>query len=695
MITRTILSASLIALSLSLAPVKDATAYWGTYQHDAQLTGKADKAAPSSPTIKWSYQHPNTVDPIAGWVYDPAFVAGVAEGPDGTIYAAGADGRAYAFDTNGNIKLLRDGVGVCCAPPIVGQDGTIYFAGNGLWALNPDFSVKFYFPDGDICCGAITVVADGTILIGKGVLYAIDPAHLNFIDPTNADPLVAKSVSYKWVYDRRSASWAPATSYDGKTIYVAGPTELIAIDTATGNELWYRTISNERESMPVVKAVAGKGDVVFIADNNSLITINTASLNPALYGPNYPVPDTARSIIYTFPGMQQVDRIAFDATTATDGGGTIAAMVLPYTIDALGAKVFDFMGTTNLYSLNATTGTPRWSQPIALPGMTDAATPVFDLTGAILVNSDEMIDGVDFMSHLYLFSAAGAKVWEYAVADIYTTDARVPIIGMDGTIYTLINGALKAIGGSTDLSVTLAASPSPVTTKSTITYTTTVTNSGPVFAVAPKLNQSFDKTLTNLVVTSNTSLDQPCKLNSRSIACAFTDLAPGSSQVVTVTATTANTASTLVSNASVKTGNTDLNLGNNTATLSTPMVVPVTCDLIISAISGPTAITRGTTKYSFTATVKNQGTGSCAASTTGFSLSTATTTAGTSFTTVATNALAAGAIQNLTLSAAVPTTAIKTAGTYYACATADSAGVVPETNETNNLKCSTTKITVK
>jgi len=96
MLKPVILSASILALTLSLAPVKDASAYWGTYQHDAQQTGKADKAAPSAPSVKWSYQHPNVVDPIAGWVYDPAFVAGVAEGADGTIHAAGADGRAYA-----------------------------------------------------------------------------------------------------------------------------------------------------------------------------------------------------------------------------------------------------------------------------------------------------------------------------------------------------------------------------------------------------------------------------------------------------------------------------------------------------------------------------------------------------------------------------------------------------------------------
>jgi uncharacterized repeat protein (TIGR01451 family) len=294
-----------------------------------------------------------------------------------------------------------------------------------------------------------------------------------------------------------------------------------------------------------------------------------------------------------------------------------------------------------------------------------------------------------------MFNTAGTKVWEYAVADIYTTDARVPIIGMDGTIYTLINGALRAFGGTIDLAVSLAASPSPVNTNSTITYTTTVTNNGPSSAVQPKLNQSFDKTLTNFVITSNNPLNPECQLNARSISCAFSDLAPGSSKVVTVSATTANTASTLVSNASVKSGSIDSNLANNTATLSTPMVVPVTCDLIISAISGPTAITRGTTKYTFTATVKNQGTGSCAASTSAFSLSSTTTTAGTSIGTVATNALAAGATQNLTLSTAVSTTTLKTAGTYYACATADSAAKVPEKIETNNLKCSTTKITVK
>ncbi len=689
MLKPVILSASILALTLSLAPVKDASAYWGTYQHDAQQTGKADKAAPSAPSVKWSYQHPNVVDPIAGWVYDPAFVAGVAEGADGTIYAAGADGRAYAFDSNGSVKHILDGIGVCCAPPVVGQDGTIYFAGNGLWALNPDFTVRFYFPDGDTCCGAITVGADGTILLGKGVLYAFDPANLNFTDPTNADPLIAKTVSAKWLYDQREVRWASSTSTDGKTLYVAGPLFLVAIETATGKELWYQDIKNERETMPVVKAVTGKGDVVFIAADQKIIAIDTAMIGINDKTP----PPAAVSTVISFSGMQ-VDRIAFDATTAIDGSGTIAAMVLPFTLDASGVKVFDFSGTTDLYSINAKTGALRWKT--TLPGMTDAATPIFDATGAIIVNSDEMVDGVDFTSHLYMYSTAGVKVWEYTVANIYQTDARVPIIGMDGTLYTLINGALKAFGGTADLSVSLAATPSPAKTKSTVTYTMTVTNNGPSSAVQPKLNQSFDKTLTNFVVTSNNPITPECQLNTRSIACTFADLAPGSSKIVTVTATTAGTASTLVTNASVKAGSVDLNLANNTATISTPVVAPVTCDLIISAVSGPTAITRGTTKYSFTATVKNQGTGSCAASTTGFYLSPTITAAVTQVGTIATSALAAGATQSLTLSTAVATTKLA-AGTFYVGAVADSAAVVAETLETNNFKsvATTVKTTVK
>jgi large repetitive protein len=123
--------------------------------------------------------------------------------------------------------------------------------------------------------------------------------------------------------------------------------------------------------------------------------------------------------------------------------------------------------------------------------------------------------------------------------------------------------------------------------------------------------------------------------------------------------------------------------------------VTTTPDLTVTAVTGPTAITRGTTKYTFTSTVKNQGTAAAAASTVGFYLSTDTVIATTDVLvgSVSVGALAVGASQTVTLSVAVPTTVAATS--YYVGALADSKSVVVESNETNNGKATTAKITVK
>jgi CARDB/Putative Ig domain len=140
--------------------------------------------------------------------------------------------------------------------------------------------------------------------------------------------------------------------------------------------------------------------------------------------------------------------------------------------------------------------------------------------------------------------------------------------------------------------------------------------------------------------------------------------------------------------------NTDSKKATTTKSLSIT-VAAAKPDLVITTVSGPTAITRGTTKYTFTATVKNQGAASAGASTLGFYLSTDTAIANTDVLvgTVSITTLAAGASKTVTLSAAIPTTTA--AKTYYIGALADSKSAVVESNETNNSMATTTLVIVK
>ncbi|HIJ87083.1 MAG TPA: PQQ-binding-like beta-propeller repeat protein [Desulfuromonadales bacterium] len=694
MLKRIILSGSLVALSVALAPAPNASANWATYQYNAQHSGKAPVKGPSLPVIKWQYQAPSQTftdpnDPNNLWTTDQSFTAGVAEGTDGTIYAAGDDGRAYAFDPRtGAIKYLLDGVGVCCAPPVVGKDGTIYFSGNGLWALNPDFSIKFYYPDGGNCCGAITVADDGTVIVGNGWLHAFDVNNLVFLDPTNSDPLSAKIVAPKWIYNERGADWSAAVTPDGATVYAENYSgELVAIDP---NNLtlnpddgkfyaatkWFKTIINDRESNPVI---AANGNI-YIADDQKVISINPTTL--------------AVQTIALTPGYQ--------VSNFANNGGTLYATAHPVTIDPVtGARSFDENAESSmLYAINPTGASVTWSA--VLPGAGEYANPIIDNTGSVYVGTIQKADGVDFMANVNMFTPAGVKVFTYSKGTILGNDLRRPIIGMDGTLYVIIDGSLVAIGGTADLSVDVVASPSPVTTNAPLSVTATVTNAGPDKAVA-----SIVKVTLPSGFSSSASFVAPanCIMNSSRVAsCVLGEIVASTSASVTFTGIAPATVGNASFTATTKSDVPDPITTNNSKTITVPVTLPVSCDLVVSVVpkittstgTSTTSVTRGTTKYNFIATVKNQGTGTCAASTLGFYFSTNTTIDSSDYKigTAAVTSLAAGASKAITLNVAVPTSLLS-ASSYYLGAFADSPAVITEKIETNNTSATASKITVK
>jgi hypothetical protein len=108
-------------------------------------------------------------------------------------------------------------------------------------------------------------------------------------------------------------------------------------------------------------------------------------------------------------------------------------------------------------------------------------------------------------------------------------------------------------------------------------------------------------------------------------------------------------------------------------------------DLLVSALSGPSASAAGAT-LTVSETTKNQGSGTAGASTTKFYLSTNTTFEAQDLLlgSRAVPTLAAGVSNAGSTTVTLPIT--MAVGSYYLLARADANGVVPETNETNNTK---------
>jgi len=118
-----------------------------------------------------------------------------AIGSDGTIYIGTRDGYFFAISSNGTLKWKFE-IGSAGAKvdtsPAIGSDGTIYIGscdpnlsvfdllsgGNvdGLYAINPNGTLKWKFETEDSVHSSPAIGSDGTIYIGSGsYIYAINP----------------------------------------------------------------------------------------------------------------------------------------------------------------------------------------------------------------------------------------------------------------------------------------------------------------------------------------------------------------------------------------------------------------------------------------------------------------------------------------------------------------------------------------
>ncbi|KUG23155.1 flagellar hook-length control protein flik [hydrocarbon metagenome] len=138
---------------------------------------------------------------------------------------------------------------------------------------------------------------------------------------------------------------------------------------------------------------------------------------------------------------------------------------------------------------------------------------------------------------------------------------------------------------------------------------------------------------------------------------------------------------------------------NVSASLSASITLSLagTPDLVISALSNQAkTITAYARSFSIRDTTKNQGTGSATASTTRYYLSTTTSKTSGSVLLSGTRsvpALAVGKTSSGSVTVRVPSGINRT--TYYAIACADDNAVVSESNESNNCKTSSSRITVR
>ncbi|HWD41649.1 MAG TPA: PQQ-binding-like beta-propeller repeat protein, partial [Fimbriimonas sp.] len=172
-----------------------------------------------------------------------------AIGSDGTIYIpGGVDNKLYALNPDGSTKWIFDADGHLLGSPTIASDGTIYFStgwgGRWLYALTPDGKEKWSLTlqAGIGSSSSPSIGPDGTIYCTKaGTDYGVgEPGGLYAINPDG---------SIKWRFaDGRSS---PVVGSDGTIYCSAGFGDLVAVNP-DGTQKWNRGVGRQVNDPPAI-----------------------------------------------------------------------------------------------------------------------------------------------------------------------------------------------------------------------------------------------------------------------------------------------------------------------------------------------------------------------------------------------------------------------------------------------------------
>jgi outer membrane protein assembly factor BamB len=192
-----------------------------------------------------------------------------AVGHDGTVYVGSDDDHLYAVSPATAKPRWIFQVGSCpqrlgigpeasrCdvdAGPTVGPDGVVYTGGDGIYAINPDGTLRWRFQTGGHVASAPAVLADGTVVAGSqdDTIYGIAP------DGT-------KRWDFRAGGDVESA---PAVGDDG-TIYVGSDDRKLYALNGDGTLRWAFTTGGDIRA----SAAVGNGVVYVGSFDNQLYAV--------------------------------------------------------------------------------------------------------------------------------------------------------------------------------------------------------------------------------------------------------------------------------------------------------------------------------------------------------------------------------------------------------------------------------------
>lgn len=175
--------------------------------------------------------------------------------------------------------------------------------------------------------------------------------------------------------------------------------------------------------------------------------------------------------------------------------------------------------------------------------------------------------------------------------------------------WSLAIQSLTPVNRLTDLGVAAAATPNPVEAGENVTWTFTITNSGPAAASSVTFSDPLPVgvTLVSVMPSKGTA-----NVSGSLVTCNVGGLGAGEAAIVTVVATP--TAAGVITNTATATSvDVDLNSLNNTASAAVTSVLPL-ADLAVTQIAGSPEVVVGS-NVTFTISVHNSGPGAALATT--------------------------------------------------------------------------------
>lgn len=284
------------------------------------------------------------------------------------------------------------------------------------------------------------------------------------------------------------------------------------------------------------------------------------------------------------------------STVATPSPGVLAGNNITYT------QTITNNGPAAASTVTFTEATPANTtyQSIAIPSGWNCTTPAVGATGTITCTTTSVAA-----------SASANIVVTVNVASSVTalsTTATSTVSASGTTDPNLANNSTSVntgIAAQCDLVVTNSGTPNTVLVGGTITYTQTVTNSGPSNCA----NVSFTEAIpANTTLSSFTAASGWTCTTTGSISCTNASFAPnGTSTFTFVTTVNAGTGSgTVIVDTDTATTTTTGNTSDNTATVDTTVAAAGQADLSITDAGSPNPVTAGN-NITFTQVATNNG----------------------------------------------------------------------------------------